>query len=62
MNWQEAKDHMRNQEEQLKLYRAQLHVERSYRMRLESRLAALEARVFGKAGVVQIQPEKERIA
>jgi hypothetical protein len=58
MDWQEVKAHMRNQEEQIKLYRAQLHVERSMRLRLEARLAAVEQRVFGKAGVMQIAPGK----
>jgi|GEM_PF-4706581 hypothetical protein len=62
MDWQEMKTYMRNQDEQLKLYRAALHVERSMRLRLEARLAAVEQRVYGKAGVVQIAPEKERVA
>lgn len=61
MDWHEAKAYMRNQEEQMRLYRAALHVERAYRLRLEARLEALERKVHG-AGVVQIAPERERVA
>lgn len=61
MDWQEAKAHMRLQEEQLRLYRIALQKERAYRLRLEMRLDRVERSVFG-AGVVQIQPEKEKVA